>query len=112
MGGMFGLNTSVVNENIQAAKGTRHIVHDSNDVAFVRRIPLNEPNLYVGMPRFRRLLQRNSPRLLCFIHIFAIVNGYVAAFLRQSNGDRLAYTRARPCNQGDFTDQSFAMHAE
>ena len=31
---------------------------------------------------------------------------------RQSNGNRLANARTRPCNQGDFTDQSFAMHAE
>ena len=106
------MNASVVNQNIQAAKGTRHIVHDSNDVVFVGRITLNQPNLDIGMPRFRRLLKRNSPRLLCFIHIFAIIDGYIAAFLRQSNGNRLANTRTRPCNQGDFTDQSFAMHAE
>jgi hypothetical protein len=31
---------------------------------------------------------------------------------RQSNGNRLANARTLPCNQGDFTDQSFAMHAE
>jgi hypothetical protein len=69
-----------------------------------------EPNLHIGITGFRRLLQRNSPRLLCFVHIFAIVDGYIAAFLRQSNGDRLANTRTRACNQGYFTDQSFAMH--
>jgi hypothetical protein len=63
------------------------------------------------MASFRRFLQGNSPRLLSFIYIFAIVNSYVAAFLRQANGDRLANTRTRPCNQGNFSDQSFAVHA-
>ena len=105
------MDTGVVNQNIQAAKGIYHIVHNSNDVIFIRGITLNEPNLNIYMPRFRRLLQCNSPRLLCFIYIFAIVDGYVAAFLRQANGDRLANPRTRPCNQGDFSDQSFAMHA-